>query len=231
MLQVIQKKFVRFFPVLSVLLPALLPAVAGPAVLFEDGRAMRVESAVRGDPWARLVLEGGGEISVPAERIVNWEELAQGGASGSVRAELEETEDDTRDLAWRSTAGEYAELIAVMAERHELDPALLTAMAQVESAFDPLAVSPTGACGLLQLMPHTADRFGVSDVFDAAQNVEAGARYLSWLLERYSGRTDLALAGYNAGEGAVDRYAGIPPYRETRRYVERVLVGAAELAP
>ena len=79
-------------------------------------------------------------------------------------------------------------------------------------------------------MPHTADRFGVSDVFDAAQNLEAGARYLSWLLERYAGRTDLALAGYNAGEGAVDRYAGIPPYRETRRYVEQVLVEAADLA-
>ena len=78
---------------------------------------------------------------------------------------------------------------------------------------------------------HTAERFGVADVFDAAQNVEAGARYLSWLLERYAGRADLALAGYNAGEGAVDRYAGIPPYRETRLYVKRVLAGAAHLSP
>ena len=222
---------VRCFALVAVLLPALLPAVAGPAVRFEDGRVLRVLNAVRVDPWARLFLEGGGAISVPAERIVNWEELAQGVASGPLGSELDETQDDdVRDPAWRSTAGEYAELIAVMAERHELDPALLTAMAQVESAFDPLAVSPKGACGLLQLMPHTADRFGVSDVFDVAQNLEAGARYLSWLLERYAGRTDLALAGYNAGEGAVDRYAGIPPYRETRRYVEQVLVEAADLA-
>ncbi len=223
---------VRCFALVAVLLPALLPAVAGPAVRFEDGRVLRVLNAVRVDPWARLLLEGGGVISVPAERIVNWEELAQGVASGPLGSELDETQDDdVRDPAWRSTAGEYAELIGVIAERHELDPALLTAMAQVESAFDPLAVSPKGACGLLQLMPHTADRFGVSDVFDVAQNLEAGARYLSWLLERYAGRTDLALAGYNAGEGAVDRYAGIPPYRETRRYVERVLVEAADLAP
>ncbi len=191
---------------------------------------MRVESAVRADPWARLVLESGGEISVPAERIVNWEELAQDDAAGRAESELDQTGEDARDLAWRSTAGEYAELIAVVAARHELSPVLLTAMAQVESAFDPLAVSPAGACGLLQLMPHTADRFGVSDVFDAAQNVEAGARYLSWLLEHYSGRTDLALAGYDTGGGAVDRYAGIPPYRETRRYVEQVLVEAADLA-
>jgi soluble lytic murein transglycosylase-like protein len=226
-----EREYVRWLSVLSVLLSALLPAAAGPAVLFEDGRAMRVESAVREDSWARLVLEGGGEISVPAERIVNWEELVRWSASGLSGSEPDETEADTRDPAWRSTAGPYAELIAVMAERHALDPALLTSMVQVESAFDPLAVSPQGACGLLQLMPHTADRFGVSDVFDATQNVEAGARYLSWLLERYSGRTDLALAGYNAGEGAVDRHSGIPPYRETRQYVERVLVGAAGLAP
>ena len=70
----------------------------------------------------------------------------------------------------------------------------------------------------------------LDDSFDAGQNIEGGARYLSWLLERFDGRTDLALAGYNAGEGAVDRYRGIPPYRETRQYVDRVLAGAAMLA-
>ena len=78
-------------------------------------------------------------------------------------------------------------------------------------------------------MPATARRFGVVDVFDASQNVEGGARYLRWLLERYSGRTDLALAGYNAGEGAVDRHHGIPPYTETREYVTKVLHGAQQL--
>ena len=107
--------------------------------------------------------------------------------------------------------------------------ALLTALAEVESSFDPLAVSPKGARGLLQLMPATAERFGVGDPFDVAQNVEGGARYLSWLLDRFGGRADLALAGYNAGEGAVDRHRGVPPYPETRRYVRLVLEGAARL--
>ena len=74
-----------------------------------------------------------------------------------------------------------------------------------------------------QLMPQTAKRFGVNNVFDATQNIDGGARYLRWLLDRFNGRVELALAGYNAGEGAVDRYDGVPPYRETRGYVARVL--------
>ena len=133
--------------------------------------------------------------------------------------------------AWRAEAGPYADLIQRAADRHGVDPALLTAMAKVESSFDPGAVSPKGACGLFQLMPDTAERFGVRDVFDVSQNVEGGARYMSWLLARFEGRTDLALAGYNAGEGAVERHRGIPPYRETRNYVARVLAGTSRLSP
>ena len=106
---------------------------------------------------------------------------------------------------------------------------MLTAVALAESAFNPRAVSSKGAGGLLQLMPATAERFGVRDVFDASQNVEGGAKYLRWLLQRYEGRTDLALAGYNAGEGAVDRHNGIPPYSETQQYVTRVLANADRL--
>jgi soluble lytic murein transglycosylase-like protein len=103
-------------------------------------------------------------------------------------------------------------------------------MAEAESAFDPSAVSHKGAQGLLQLMPQTAERFGVRDAFDASQNVDGGARYIKWLLERYDGRIDLALAGYNAGEAAVDRYQGIPPYRETQAYVVRVMENADRLS-
>jgi soluble lytic murein transglycosylase-like protein len=137
-------------------------------------------------------------------------------------------------VLWRAAAGAYADLIEEAALRYGLDPALLTAMAQTESAFNPAAVSPKGAAGLLQLMPATAERFGVRDVFDVPQNVEGAAKYLKWLLERFEGRTELALAGYNAGEGTVDRYQGIPPYRETRDYVARVLDGVrgmTRLAP
>ena len=97
------------------------------------------------------------------------------------------------------------------------------AMAEAESAFDPYAVSHKGACGMLQLIPATAERFGVEDIFDVDQNLDGGARYMRWLLDRFEGRTDLALAAYNAGEEAVDRHGGIPPYRETRNYVSRIL--------
>ena len=102
-----------------------------------------------------------------------------------------------------------------------------------ESNFDPYAVSDRGACGILQLIPATAKRFGVGRVFDAGQNIEGGAKYLRFLLDRFDGRLDLALAGYNAGEGSVDRHGGIPPYRETRAYVAGVLreIQASQPAP
>jgi soluble lytic murein transglycosylase-like protein len=203
------------------------PAWGGTAVVFSDGRSMRVESVERADGVAHLFLEGGGALSVPEERIASCEELSAADAPAGGGVPPSEVVEP--DPGWRLAAGEYADLIALMAERHAVDPALLTAMAQAESAFDPRAVSPKGARGLLQLMPDTAERFGVSNPFDAEQNVEGAARYLGWLLERYDGRADLALAGYNAGEGAVDLHRGIPPYRETRRYVRRVLEGAAQM--
>jgi soluble lytic murein transglycosylase-like protein len=124
---------------------------------------------------------------------------------------------------WRAAAGPHGDNLAAAADRNGLDRALLAAVAKVESNFNAYAVSPRGACGLLQLMPATARRFEVKNVFDPAQNVEGGARYLRWLIDRFDGRLDLALAGYNAGEGAVDRHHGIPPYRETTGYVLRVL--------
>ena len=196
-------------------------AAATQVVLFEDGRTMTVDRVERDDGSAVLTLEGGGSISVPAHRVVNWWELEEA-KRGRKPQGLPE--------AWRSRAGNYAELIEKAAEKHDIDPALLTAMAEVESAFDPEAVSHKGAQGLLQLMPATAERFGVRDAFDASQNVDGGARYIRWLLERYEGQTELALAGYNAGEAAVDRYQGIPPYRETQNYVNRVLESVNRLA-
>lgn len=113
-------------------------------------------------------------------------------------------------------------LIRRLSERYELAPELVRAVIRQESAFDPFAVSVKGAQGLMQLMPGTARRFGVQDVFDPAENVLGGVKYLRHLLDRYDGDTRLALAAYNAGEGAVDRYQGIPPYAETRDYVQRI---------
>ncbi len=108
------------------------------------------------------------------------------------------------------------------ADRHNVDPALVRAVIETESNWNPSAVSRKGAVGLMQLMPTTAQRFGVSDFYTPQQNVEAGVKYLKTLLERYDGNLDLALAAYNAGEGAVDRAHGIPRFRETRDYVQKV---------
>lgn len=114
-------------------------------------------------------------------------------------------------------------LIHRTADQVSLDPMLIKSVMHAESAFDPNAVSRKGAAGLMQLMPDTARRYGVSSVFDPRQNVLGGARYLSFLVERFDGDLELALAGYNAGENAVDRSGGVPPYAETRHYVKKVL--------
>ena len=116
-------------------------------------------------------------------------------------------------------------LIRQMARRFEVDPGLVRAVIRQESAYDPYAVSVKGAKGLMQLMPATARRLGVKDVFDPAENVRGGTELLRTLLDRYDGDRRLALAAYNAGEAAVERYDGVPPYRETEDYVERIVGG------
>ena len=123
-----------------------------------------------------------------------------------------------------TTARPFGAEISAAGQRHDLNPRLIAAVVAAESGYRARAVSNKGARGLMQLMPATALRFDVTphELFDPARNLEAGARYLRWLLDRYAGRLHLALAAYNAGEGAVDRYAGVPPYRETLRYVRRV---------
>jgi soluble lytic murein transglycosylase-like protein len=113
-------------------------------------------------------------------------------------------------------------LVREAAERHKVDPALVRAVIETESNWNPAAKSRKGAMGLMQLIPTTAMRFGVNDAYNPGQNVDAGVKYLKVLLERYRGNLDLALAAYNAGEGAVDRAGGVPTYRETQNYVRKV---------
>jgi hypothetical protein len=113
-------------------------------------------------------------------------------------------------------------LVKEAAERHRVDPALVRAVIATESNWNAGAISRKGAVGLMQLIPTTAARYGANDLFSPQQNVDAGVRYLKKLLDRYNGNLDLALAAYNAGEGAVDRAHGIPAFRETRNYVQKV---------
>lgn len=118
----------------------------------------------------------------------------------------------------------YANEIAAAARQHGVEEAIVRAIIHAESAYNPNAMSRVGAQGLMQLMPGTARRFGVGNAFDAGQNIQGGVQYLAWLLKRFNGDLTLAAAGYNAGEGAVDKYKGVPPYAETQRYVQRVAV-------
>ncbi|MCB9487918.1 MAG: lytic transglycosylase domain-containing protein [Deltaproteobacteria bacterium] len=115
------------------------------------------------------------------------------------------------------------QIVLTAAAQVGIDPALLVAMAIAESRFDPYAVSPMGAQGLMQLMPATGRRFGCTDPFDPYQNARGGARYMLFLLERYAGNTRLAIAAYNSGPAPVDRLGDVPPIPETQAYVERVL--------
>lgn len=128
------------------------------------------------------------------------------------------------DLArFRAAAqGPVSAMVRAMAPEFGLDPELVLAVVAVESDFRPDIVSHRNAQGLMQLIPETARRFGVRDAFDPVENLAGGMRYLRWLLARFQGDVKLALAGYNAGEGAVIRYGGVPPYRETINYVDRV---------
>jgi soluble lytic murein transglycosylase-like protein len=140
---------------------------------------------------------------------------AHSGANGAVAA----AETGTRSLE----RTELRKLVHEVSTEHGVDPKLIDALVRVESGYNPKAVSRKGAMGLMQLMPETAKRLKVNDPFDPADNVRGGVKEFSRLVSRYSGNLQLALAAYNAGEGAVSKYRGVPPYAETRSYISKIL--------
>src|SRR5271154_5435025 len=170
---------------------------------------------------ARTVDTSGREMFVNAESPVQVK-LAAAGSRKTIYLPAESTFMGRTRPEMNIDRDGAEKLVREAAERHNVDPALVRAVIQTESNWNPSAVSRKGAGGLMQLIPTTAQRYGANDVFNPQQNIDAGVRHLKWLLERYNGNLDLALAAYNAGEGAVDRAHGIPAFRETRDYVQRV---------
>ena len=151
-----------------------------------------------------------------------WETHAKRAGGADLASECGEASGNTN-----SPEGPYDELIELMSAEEGVDANLVHAIIAMESGYDRLALSPQGAKGLMQLMPMTAVRYAVSDPFDPAANIRGGIRYLRFLQERFSGRLRWALAAYHAGETAVLRYKGVPPFRETQSYVARVLAQLA----
>jgi soluble lytic murein transglycosylase-like protein len=195
---------------LTLVVTALAGAGAVPAraeiALLASGQTLKLDAHRSEAGLVVLVLKGGGEVHLPPSAV-----------RGFVPDEVLE------ELGGASSGSDLVRLVEEAARRRGLDPALVLAVVSVESGFRPEAVSPKGAQGLMQLMPRTAASLGVQDAFDPEQNLDAGVRHLEALLKLYDGNLTRALAAYNAGQGAVARHGGVPPYRETRAYVRRVL--------
>ena len=206
----------------AVLLTVLVSvSIAAPAraelVFFQSGRAMSVRAIRSEGEEIVLQLRAGGDIHCDRSLIVK------------VEPDEVPYPEETADTAGLQTPpseppaipDRYRELVTTTAARHGVDPRLVNAVIRVESGYDSTAVSSKGARGLMQLMPRTGRQYGALDLFDPKVNIDAGVRYLKKLLSRYD--LPLALAAYNAGEAAVDRFGGIPPFRETQDYVSRIL--------
>jgi soluble lytic murein transglycosylase-like protein len=191
-----------------VLALAAVPALASELAVLHNGYTIRSERhEVRGTITRLYMVEGSGYVDVPTSQIDHF------------------APDPTPPSPKTSQASSppLENVVATASSRHHLDPDLVNSVIHAESGFDPNAVSPKGAQGLMQLMPGTASRLGVEDAFDPKANVEGGTQYLRTLLEHYNFDLVKALAAYNAGPQRVAQYGGVPPYRETQAYVRRII--------
>lgn len=199
----------------------LAAGAAAPAsadiVLLTSGRTLSVKAhRYEGDSIV-LSLRSGGEMTFDSSLVdkVLPDEVPY------PEPEEEQAAEARPDIESILSATPYGEIIAQVSAAHGVDPLLVRALIQVESNYKPRARSPKGAMGLMQLMPATAQQYGVRNPYDPKANIEAGIKHLKTLLDKLD--LELALAAYNAGEGAVKRFKGIPPYRETRNYVAKIL--------
>jgi soluble lytic murein transglycosylase-like protein len=193
-----------------------------PPVAPQPETPQDIPAATRAVPGASVV-SAAPEASVASDPAAATGTAPDPARTGAVPPPTPGAQDPLLPIGGVFDQGALQEMAGRIARRHGVDDKLVLAVIQVESRYDAFAVSPRGAMGLMQLMPKTAARFEVTNAFDPVQNVEGGVRYLKELLERYSGQVRLALAAYNAGEEAVERHSGIPPYRETVDYVRRVM--------
>jgi hypothetical protein len=214
-----------------------LAAASAPAgaelVILTDGSVFKVKGYEQDGEQASLSFHHGGRMSLALariERVVDDEVEMPEPDPVPVPEEMAAVTPPPAPINLRFQEGQkippgkYGELIYAMARRHDVNPEVVAALIRAESAFNPRAVSHKGARGLMQLMPATAQRFGVAkhQLFQPEHNLEAGMRYLSWLVGQFPNDLSLVLAAYNAGEGSVARYQGVPPYKETRNYIRRI---------
>ncbi|ESQ14585.1 MAG: hypothetical protein N838_00515 [Thiohalocapsa sp. PB-PSB1] len=181
-------------------------------------------AAKRKDPHARRMLERLGYQGKPKQQAVC--RLTDGGQAdrhGRVITAMQIGSDDLPIRYAHPARRHIASMVRQLAPEYQLNPNLVLAVVEAESNFDSQAQSNKNAQGLMQLIPATAQRFGVNDVWDPEQNLRGGMAYLRWLMSHFEGDLELVLAAYNAGEGAVQRHGGIPPYSETQRYVKRII--------
>jgi len=220
-------------PKLKVCLPVatlvlLLPGLASAEIaVFASGQSLSIKGhRAEGD---RMILElrRGGEVTCDKALIekILPDEVPYN--DPDQQPAVPETAPPTTPAAVVVPMGPYGEIITAVARTHGVDPLLVRALIQVESGDRPTAHSNKGAMGLMQLMPSTARQYRVRNPYDPKANIAAGVQHLKTLLDRMGGAVDLALAAYNAGEAAVKKFNGIPPYQETRDYVSRILSLAA----
>jgi soluble lytic murein transglycosylase-like protein len=187
-------------------LAVMAPAASADYAVLRSGARLHVTGYQLDGERVRLSVSGG-TVEIAASELIDVEPEDQFPAPPSANA----------DLGVR-----YASLIHASAQKHGVDANLIAHVIAAESNFDPKAVSRKRALGLMQLLPETAARYAVSNIFDPAQNIEAGTHYLKDLLARYRGNLRFALAAYNAGPEIVDRYGGVPPFPETQSYVRSI---------